>query len=238
MRFQHLALVINFLALGTFGLPNSPLHDLFTDPNIPVLSNLDLSIVNITGSTPHKKGSEKRAINVGYLLYSITMDGRNQGNFENFIVSGQMLITQGIPSSATQNGQNPYDIVIIIGSPSVNPVAGSIRYATNRYLYKFIGGSNANSLLDFVYVTNTGSTIGVTVDTRIAAANQLSNFNARTGLTMNAYEVASGGFSVTLGTTALSGSINVIGTGYIFSGTAPYKAVISGTIIGRGTTTI
>lgn len=237
MRFQILAFIVSLFS-HTLALPASSLHDLFTHPDVPVLSELDPSLFNLTSAHNHRDVPSKRAINLGYLLYNIKMDGRNKGNWENFFVSGQMLITQGVPSSATQNGQNPYDVIISIGSPNVSPVAGSIRYATNRYLYRFIGGAYSNSLLDFDYVTVHGNQVGVTVDTRIAAANQLSNFNAHSGLTANVYIVASGGFAVTLGTTSLSGAISLIGTGYISPGQAPYKAVISGTMVGRGTVTV
>jgi hypothetical protein len=41
-----------------------------------------------------------------------------------------------------------------------------------------------------------------------------------------------------LGTTSLSGGINFVGTGYIFPSQAPYKAVITGTMVGRGTVTV
>ncbi|KAG0348192.1 hypothetical protein BG005_011684 [Podila minutissima] len=133
------------------------------------------------------------------------MDGRNVGNFQDFVVSGQILITQGIPSSGTRNEPNPFDVLITIGHPATNPIAGSIQYTTNRYLYKFINGNSAESLIDYAFVTNAGNSIGVTVDTSIAAANQLSNFNARSGLTANAYIITSGGFSVMLSGTALSG---------------------------------
>jgi hypothetical protein len=235
MRFQNLALVISILALRALALPESPLRDLFTSPDVPVLHNIDLSIFNVTRNPPREA---KRAMDLPYVMYSITMDGRNLGNYEEFQVSGQMLITQGIPASPTPNGDNPYDILIKIGSPAATPVAGSIWYVTNRYLYKLIDGTDADSLVDFAYVTTTGSTIDVTVDTSVAASNQLSNFNVRSGITADIYIVASGGFSVTLGTTSLSGSINVVGDTYIFYGLAPYKAVISGTMTGRGTTTI
>ncbi|KAF9949450.1 hypothetical protein BGZ65_007326, partial [Modicella reniformis] len=148
------------------------------------------------------------------------MNGQNVGNFENFVVSGQVLITQGISSSGTQNDPNPFDVLITIGQPATNPIAGSIQYATNRYLYKFIYDNNAISLIDYAFVTSAGNSIGVTVDTRIAAANQLSNFNAGSGLTANVYIITSGGFSITLSGTALSGSINVGGSGYILGGSA------------------
>lgn len=239
MRFQTHGLVIALLALGIFGLPASPLHDLFTNPSIPVISELNPSVFNLTTAIQNNDARMgKRAISLPYILYSVTMDGRNVGNFQDFVVSGQILITQGIPSSGTRNEPNPFDVLITIGHPATNPIAGSIQYTTNRYLYKFINGNSAESLIDYAFVTNAGNSIGVTVDTSIAAANQLSNFNARSGLTANAYIITSGGFSVMLSGTALSGSINVAGSGYILGGSAPYKAVMSGAIVGRGTVTI
>lgn len=236
MPFQIRILAFAFLAFGAFAQTNSTIHDLFTSLDIPVISDHDLSILNTTKTAPPGKARyETRAINLQYILYDITMDGRNLGNWEEFLVSGKMLITDGIPASPTENGPNPNEILIAVGSPDVNPIAGSIRFATNRYLYKFIDGNNAIALVDYAYVTTSGSSINVIVDTRLAAANQLSNFNARSGLTADVYLVASGGFSITLGTTTLSGTIDVVGQSYIFYGTAPYKAKISGTVVGRGT---
>jgi hypothetical protein len=167
MRFHKQLLVFTILSLRTLGVPTSSLSDLFTDPNIPVIEHLDPSFFNVTTTeSQNNPAYEKRTVSLPYVLYSITMDGRHRGNFQDFLLTGgQMLIMQGIPSSGTPNGPNPFDLLISVGSPAVNPVAGSIRYATNRYLYKFINGNGAISLLDYAFSTSSGNSSGVTIDT-------------------------------------------------------------------------
>ena len=220
---------------------NVSIYDLFTHPDIPVLPSLDCSLFNLTTPSHQARDarSSKRAMNLQYILCTITMDGRNQGDWQPFLVQGSLLITSGIPSSATQNGKNPVEVVIVIGNPPANPVAGAIRYTTNRYLNRFVGGAFVNSLLDYAYVGVAGNTISVTVDPRIAAANSLSNFNARTGLAAGVYEIQSGGFQISLvGTSGVAGWADLVGHGYISPYTAPYKAIVSGKVVGRGTTSI
>jgi hypothetical protein len=238
--FQIALLTLCLLSSGSSAFPAAPIFDLFTDASIPFLENDSaLSDFNLTTPSEDTPGLPKRALQLEYVKYSITIDGRNQNNFENFLVSGPMLVTTGISSPGTTTGANPVEVIISIGSPTINPIAGSIRYCTNRALYKFIGGSNVNSLLDFSEVTLKGSTVGVTVDSRLAAANQLSQFNARSGVTANVFLIASGGFSFTVAQDGtVSGRINVQGKGYISPGTAPYKASIGGKVIGKGTITI
>jgi hypothetical protein len=237
---QIALLTLWLLSSGSSAFPGVPIFDLFTDTSIPFLENDSaLSDFNFTTPSEDALGLSKRALQLEFVKYSITIDGRNQNNFENFLVSGPMLVTTGISSPDTTTGANPVEVIISIGSPAVNPIAGSIRYCTNRVLYKLLGASNVNSLLDFSEVTVKGSTVGVTVDSGLAAANQLSQFNARSGITANVFLIASGGFSFTVAQDGtVSGSINVQGRGYIFPGTAPYKASIGGKVIGKGTITI
>ena len=128
--------------------------------------------------------------------------------------------------------------MISTGAPVTNPVAGALRYASNRYLYRFIGGTNASSVLDFAYITSTTSSVGVTVDRRIAAANQLSAFNSQTRITKQAYIVSGGTLALSLGTTTIGGKFNLGGQRYISSGTSVYRAVMSGSIIGRRTVVV
>jgi hypothetical protein len=149
MHFQSFLLILQLLVINVFGSPAKPsVSELFTSTNIPFQCPLDPTLYNLTRPLPSDLKTPRRAINLGYLLYRITFDGRNQGNPVPFVVSGTLLITQGVPTSATTNGRNPYDIVIFTGAPVTNPVAGALRYASNRYLYRFISGTNANSVLD------------------------------------------------------------------------------------------
>lgn len=240
MRLSHFSIATFCLLLSTgYTFPaSSLLSEVFADADIPFLDDDSaLSEFNITSQRTSTSIS-KRALTLNYIKYSITMDGRSQGNFEDFLVTGTMLVTDGIVSTGTVNGDNPIEVVISIGSPAVSPVAGSIRYCTNRALYPLFSGSDA-TLLDFAQVSLQGTTVSVTVDTSLAAANQLSNFNARSGLTANVYLMASGGFTFTQQSdNTIPGTISLVGQGYIFPGQAPYNAVISGQVLGQGSFTI
>jgi hypothetical protein len=239
---MHLLTTVSalLLTLVTYvaAVPTSAFDKLFDDPSIPILTNANLTGFNLTSATSHAATS-KRAVNVQYVLYNIVMDGRNRGNYQNFALSGgQLLLTQGLPFGVTANGRNPYEVVVLLGSPAAQPVAGSIRYATNRYMYKLIGGANANAAVDYAFVSQSGATVTVQVDPRNAAANQLSQFNARTGLTAGVYNIASGAFSIVPGTSSITGLFNLVGAGYIAPANPPYRAALSGTVAGRGVLTI
>jgi hypothetical protein len=239
MRFTLLTFILPLLSSQILAAPaaepSASITDLLSSPDIPLLSHLEGTEFNETLSARDDSLLDSRAIRLPYAQYRITLDGRGRGNFQNFVMTGYLIVFGPISSPATKNGRNAHEVLIVVGSPAANPVAGSLRYATNRYLYKLIGGTNAESRLDYAYVKSVGNSIGVTVDTRIAAANQLSVFNARSGFLANVYIVANGGFSFTANTKTLSGTVNFGGRGFIFGGTAPFKASITGVIAGRGT---
>jgi hypothetical protein len=239
-----LALVIfHNVLLGAYGLPElSAISHLFADSSIPLLSDADLAkgIIDTRPPNSHSTRIDKRALpplHVPYLKYAVTMDGRNVGNHENFLISGSLLVTTGILVPPTQNDPNPYDIVFSVGSPFTKPVAGSIRYVTNKYLDKVIGDNAAATGLDFAYVTYTGNTVNVTIDSRVAAANVGSGFNAKSGHLADVYRPANGGFQLTVGANKqLSGEINIRGTSTSNSTLTrvPYVAKISGSVVGHG----
>ncbi|KAH7142864.1 hypothetical protein B0J13DRAFT_526309 [Dactylonectria estremocensis] len=233
-----------FLLLSLLGCvwasptPKTPTRlSIFDDDSIPVVNQPDLGLLNDT-LEPRDLGGEKRAFNLAYTLTDVFFDGRNQGNWLPFVVRGSLLVIEGIPS-ATQNGQNPVDIVISIGNPVNSPVAGSISYVTNRYLNPFIRASTDRTRFDFARVFTTLNTVTVSVDTSSAAANQISVFNARSGFTANVYNPAIGGFNLVFGNNGqVSGRISLIGRSHISGGQAPYRAIISGIVKQRGRTTI
>lgn len=119
-------------------------------------------------------------------------------------------------------------MVISIGNPAGNPIAGSIRYVTNRYLNPLISGSKDELRTDFARVSTKSGTITVSVDTSIAAFNQLSVFNARSGLLADVYNPARGGFKLVVKNGKISGWVNFAGRGVISGASAPYKARIGG----------
>ncbi|KAM0414588.1 hypothetical protein ACHAPT_013570 [Fusarium lateritium] len=87
-------------------------------------------------------------------------------------------------------------MVIAIGNPVTSPVTGTIHYATNQYLNPFIGGKRETSRVDLARVSNTASSVMVSADTFVAAANQLSLVNSRTRPGADAQNPSSGGFNL------------------------------------------
>ncbi|KAH6884210.1 hypothetical protein B0T10DRAFT_579642 [Thelonectria olida] len=226
--------MMNFLLLLSllgciWASPTPPTHlSIFDNDSIPVVNQPDLKLFNFRAHT-RGVGVEKRALDLAYILFDITFDGRNQGNYQSFLVRGELLITWQIPSPGTRNGVNPVDVAIAIGNPSIRPVAGSIRYVTNRYLNPLIGGSRDISRIDFARVSTTSNTVVVSVDTSIAASNQISVFNARSGLFADVYNPANGWFNLNLWNNGqIWGKISLGGRSLISGAWAPYQASISG----------
>ncbi|RSL83275.1 hypothetical protein CEP51_004613 [Fusarium floridanum] len=207
---------------------------IFEDDSIPVEDQPKLESFTFSGHDEDKRLA-KRALNLEYILLDVTFDGYNKGNWQGWRVRGELLVIRPIPSPGTTNGPNPVDVVIAIGSPAVSPVAGSIRYTTNRYLNVFIGGRKDTTRVDFARVSTTASSVTVSVDTSIAAANQLSIFNARSGSLANIYNPASGGFSLAFWKNGqVTGKIGLVGRSPTSGGQAPYVASISGLVKQKG----
>jgi hypothetical protein len=88
MHFQSFLLILQLLVINVFGSPAKPsVSELFTSTNIPFQGPLDPTLYNLTKPLPSDLKTQRRAINLGYLLYCITFDGRNQGNPVPFVVS-------------------------------------------------------------------------------------------------------------------------------------------------------
>jgi hypothetical protein len=235
------------------GLPQDSFSAFFTDPSIPFLRDsdflddvtLDINPNSNSSSTGDDSSTlERRVTSVPYVKYSITLDGRNRGNYENFYRSGYLWVCKGIRTIGTTNGANPYEVVIKVGaSPASSPNSGSIYFLTNAYLSRVLDPfTNLYTGLDFVYETYTQSTgtLKVTIDELVAGSNENSMFNARTGPLKDVYRPSSGVISVRYtAKNGIVGGINIHGRGEIYSSTTgvPFVAAISGTVVGRGTFT-
>jgi hypothetical protein len=68
----------------------------------------------------------KRAISLKYSLYTITLTGTAVNNYQAFSITGELMITNGITKTGVTNGLNPSDIIVSVGRPASNPIAGSI----------------------------------------------------------------------------------------------------------------
>ncbi|KAH6867226.1 hypothetical protein B0T10DRAFT_502552 [Thelonectria olida] len=216
---------------------------IFNDDAIPVVDQPDLDGFNLSalaGRDLDKKqsGIEKRALKLDYVLYDVIFDGRNQGNLVPFRVQGQLLLIKRIPVANTPNGANPVDVVISIGNPASNPIAGSIRYVTNRYLNPFLGGIHDEMRTDFARVSVKSGTVKVSADTAFSQINALSVFNVRSGFFADVYNAYSGGFTLTVKNGKMSGKVGFRGKQVISGASPPYKAKIGGKAKQKGKITL
>lgn len=232
-------LILLFLLHGIIASPASKTRlSIFDDDTIPIVDGPELGIFNFTIHA-RDLGVEKRALSFNYILFDITFDGRNSVNSQPFFVQGEMLITQGVPSSGTKNGVNPVEVVLLVGKPRTSPIAGSIQYVTNRYLYPFITSIKDTSRVDFARVSSTSNTVTVSIDTSLAAANQPSVFNARSGVTAQIFNPTSGSFNINLlNNGQISGRISLVGTPLTSLGWAYYLANIGGKAKQKGVFTL
>jgi hypothetical protein len=235
MKFS--ILVAFQLALAVFATP--------TPVPVADLGRSNSTLAELTGlvfdSVEDHISLTKRSRTLNYALYSIQINGRNPNNWVPFVTQGALLLTDGIPVTATRNGANGVEMLIQVGNPSAHPVAGSIWYTTNRYLYKLWAGtgvgSGAEAAIDYSYVSVQQGHLVVQVDHNLAAANQRSNFNARSGVTANVYLMSNGVFDLRISNT-ISGTISLTGAGYIFPGSASFLGSVTGTLVKQGRTTI
>ncbi|KAH6981063.1 hypothetical protein BKA56DRAFT_657092 [Ilyonectria sp. MPI-CAGE-AT-0026] len=225
---KYLLLLVSLLVCAWASPTPDTELSIFDDDAIPVVDQPDLEYFNFTALQGRDEGIEKRALSLTYVLYDVIFNGLDKGNLQPFRVKGELLVIKRIPSPGTQNGANPVDVVISIGNPAGNPMAGSIRYVTNRYLNPLISGSKDELRTDFARVSTKSGTVTVSVDTSIAAFNQLSVFNARSGLFADVYNPARGGFKLVVKKGKISGWVNFAGRGVISGASAPYKARIGG----------
>ncbi|KAH7140135.1 hypothetical protein B0J13DRAFT_676544 [Dactylonectria estremocensis] len=236
---MHLVLLLSLLArVWASPTPETELS-IWDDDSIPVVDQPDLDFFNST-ALARDVGIEKRALDLTYTLYDVIFNGLNQGNFEPFRVQGELMFIKKITSPGTQNGANPVDVVISIGNPIINPIAGSIRYVTNRYLNPFIGGSKDTTRTDLAYVSRTSTTVKVKIDPYRTYANAYSTFNARSGVfSASVFKPASGNFYFVLKNGKISGNINIVGKdGVTTAARAPYKAIVGGKAKQKGKITL
>ncbi|KAM7189095.1 hypothetical protein V8F20_010303 [Naviculisporaceae sp. PSN 640] len=75
-----------------------------------------------------------------WFIANITLDGRKQpGPQDDFVLSGQLMVTQAFTTKQGSHRNNRWDVAISIGdNPYLpNPRAGSLRYTTNDRLWTY-----------------------------------------------------------------------------------------------------
>jgi len=239
MKLLHLLPLLTIIIALPNPQPN--ILSLFESSSIPVVNDPPLSqLFNTTAHLPRDMlPLNKRAVTLDYILFTITVDGTSQNNAEAFLLTGELLLTSGISSPGTTNGANPVEAVLSVGNPYSNPLAGSIRYSTSRYLWPLLGGASETSVVDFAYVGSTDTAVGVTIDGSLAAANTISVFNIRSGLTADVYNPVEGGFAVGFGSDgSVAGEIKLVGRGLISGARGTYGAVIKGAVTQTGSVTV
>lgn len=157
---------------------------------------------------------------------------------QNFTLRGKLVVlpTRDTSGANFKNGVNPRDIGLFVGSPAANPQAGAIWFATNTKVFSDVGkGSRSQSAaLDvaFVNLNSQAGAINIKVDSNAARTSQLNTFNVQSGLTANVYQIVAGNMTINFkgGGESISGALDLIGSGFIYSGSTRIQATVTGSL--------
>lgn len=157
---------------------------------------------------------------------------------QDFTLRGVLVVLSTRDRSGVNfdNGVNARDIGLKVGSPASAPRAGSVWFATNTTVFADMGVGNAlqkHASLDtaFVTVNDASNRIRIVVDDEsVARTSQLNSFNVKSGLTANVYQILAGGMELRFSSNGsrVSGSLDFIGSGYLYPGSSRVKAKITG----------
>ena len=155
---------------------------------------------------------------------------------ENFLRSGVLLIESPIfPSNIENTDQNDFELAIFSGSivdQFVEP--GEIQFTSNTYLHTYMGGNFSQTAAidvveqDFDPITGTWSiAIG---DPSTARASQLNTFNTGNNILSAPKPIIAGFIELQFSPDEqqISGSISLVGGGFIEPSTSLYSAEFSG----------
>ena len=156
-----------------------------------------------------------------------------------FQLPGIMAVVPTITAdNSAGNGVNGVDVGIFVASPlAVSPLAGALEFVTNSTLnMEFIGGNfSQRAGIDDVteaFVPAT-QTLTLAVDPKLAPAIQSNSFTTNGGVISNISEVQQGTINMTFSpdNRTVTGSITLIGGGFIEPGTFGYSATFIGSLI-------
>ncbi|GAA1980683.1 cell wall-binding repeat-containing protein [Catenulispora subtropica] len=154
--------------------------------------------------------------------YAVTLSGVAGGNA--FQRSAIVILHPTVTTTGTTNGVNPVDVCLLSGNPGGVPEAGAIWNGSNSACDP--GATSA--AIDMGFVTVDGSTVTLQPDERIAATGA-NVFTTEPGLGAFPYFPVSGSMTVTANADGtLTGTVDIVGYGGAFGGSARYQAQISG----------
>lgn len=157
---------------------------------------------------------------------------------QDFTLRGTLVVLPTRDRSGVNfgNGVNARDVGLKIGSPASAPQAGAVWFATNTTVFADMGVGNAlqrYASLDtaFVTISDARNRIRIVVDDQsVARASQLNSFNVKSGLTANVYQILAGSMELRFSSnnSRVNGSLDFIGSGYLYPGSSRVKAKITG----------
>lgn len=147
---------------------------------------------------------------------------------QNFKLQGTLHIIKGI-------ADNPRDVALIVGYPASNPVAGSIWFGSNTRMFR---QSGINSDLPSTFGIDIGpmvvdekaGTLALEITNQNISRNfVLNNFNVRSGLLANVYQILYGTLKLTFAKNgSVKGEFLFNGNGYIEPSSTAIAATIEG----------
>jgi len=155
---------------------------------------------------------------------------------QNFTLRGKLVVlpTRDTSGANFNNGVNPTDIGLFVGSPAANPQAGAIWFATNTKVFSDVGKGNRSqrAAIDvaFVNLDSQAGAINIKVDSNAARTSQLNTFNVRSGLTANVYQIVAGSMTINFKGRgeSITGALDLIGSGFIYPGSTRIQATVTG----------
>lgn len=197
-----------------------------------------------TGGAARRARAASLVVPTGPVFYRVVLAGATpRGGFRR---EGLLLVEPPLDTSGINfdNGINARDVGLISGNPPAVPEVGAIWYATNTGVYSRMGlGASVSqdlALLDTAYVTadEAGGLLNVVVDGQFwglpaARSSQLNCFTPGAGLLASIYQIIQGGMTLRFSedATAVAGTIDFVGNGYIEPGSSRYVASLEGAVV-------
>ncbi len=203
------------------------------DPTPAPIFDVSAAPANLRGSlTPTPAPAQSAIPNMA--VYQVTITGVADG--VQFTRTGALVVAGTINDPTSTSGRNGREVLLLSGNPSANPQAGSIWFGTNRLLFSLVPGLSdlgAPSALDLAYVSTDeqGGHLTIDVDRNRAGLAVMNQFNTQSGVLANVYETTAARIQLDFqnGGQRLTGSVAMVGSGYIYPSSTAYLATITGT---------
>jgi hypothetical protein len=194
-----------------------------------VMTGMVAAFVLSVGQAPRAATSSQRAVPTTWTGsaalhpadYQVTLTGTVSGN--SFRRTASLRLIPTVAKVGTNNGVNSIDLCLRSGFPAGVPEIGAIWFGSNS------GCFNAPAQLDMVYLEETGNTVTMRPDSRIAATGA-NSWTPGSGVVACIYYPIDGSASFTFSGASVSGSIALRGYSSPTCSNSDYRATVAGSL--------